>query len=249
MKIFFKTNFRYSVVFCLVLSVLWLTGCGKPEKEVNTNFLIETSLIKISSSEFAEELDLKKAAYPYDIKENQKEYNEMVIHLVKILSEEIVLLSAASDKQIIITDQEIASAEKEFKKDYPEDSFEQILLENAISYPLWKERFKKNMIMEKLIDQELTQKIIITPEDIVEFYNIHNVQTTQKSDNKAIILNKIKNEKELVTRLRLQKTQESYDKWIQKFYKMYPVEISEDKLKDFLLDVNKNKEDKNAKKN
>ena len=249
MKYFLKISFKNSIIFCLVLSILWLTGCGKPEKEVNPQFLIKTPLIEISSSEFAEELDLKKAAYPYDIKENQKEYNEMVIHLVKILSEEIVLLSAAADKQIIITDQEITSAEKEFKKDYPEDSFEQILLENAISYPLWKERFKKNMIMEKLIDQELKQKIIITPEDIVEFYNIHNVKTTQNSDNSAMILNKIKNEKELVTRLRLQKTQKNYDKWIQNLYKMYPVEINKDKLKVFLLDVNKDKEDKNAKEN
>ena len=226
-----------------------MTGCGKSEKEVNNSFLIETSLIKISSSEFAEELDLKKAAYPYDIKKNPSEYNEMVIHLVKILSEEIVLLSAAADKQIIVTDQEIDSAEKEFKKDYPEDSFEQILLENAISYPLWKERFKKNMIMEKLIDQELTQKIIITPEDIVEFYTNNNIKTTQKSDSNAMVLNKINNEKELITRLRLQMTQENYNKWIQDLYKIYPVEIKKDKLQDFLLNVNKDKEDKNAKEN
>ncbi len=226
-----------------------MTGCGKSEKEVNNSFLIETSLIKISSSEFAEELDLKKAAYPYDIKKNPSEYNEMVIHLVKILSEEIVLLSAAADKQIIVTDQEIDSAEKEFKKDYPEDSFEQILLENAISYPLWKERFKKNMIIEKLIDQELTQKIIITPEDIVEFYTNNNIKTTQKSDSNAMVLNKINNEKELITRLRLQMTQENYNKWIQDLYKIYPVEIKKDKLQDFLLNVNKDKEDKNAKEN
>ena len=249
MKYFLKISVKNSVVFSLVLSILWVTGCSKPEKELNTQFMIKTSLIKVSSSEFADELDLKKAAYPYDIKENQKEYNEMVIHLVKILSEEIVLLSAAADKQIIITDQEIASAEKEFKKDYPEDSFEQILLENAISYPLWKERFQKNMIIERLIDQELKQKIIITPEDIVEFYNIYNVKTTQNSENNAMILNKIKNENDLVTRLRMQKTQENYNKWIQDLYKMYPVEINKDKLQNFLLDVNKDKEDKNAKEN
>ncbi|MCP4672518.1 MAG: hypothetical protein GY857_14585 [Desulfobacula sp.] len=224
-----------------------LFGCSEPEKNI-TQFLIKTEVITISSMDFSEELDLKRAAYPYDIKENQEEYNEMVISLVKILSEEIVLLTAAVAKNITITEQEALAAEKEFKKDYPEDSFEQILLENAISYPLWKKRFKKNMIMEKLIDLELTQKIEISPGDIVDFYNSHNAATIHDSKNQPAILNKIENEKELVTRLRMQKTQDNYNKWIQELYKVYPVEINKDKLKIFLIDIKGNKEEKNDKK-
>ncbi len=195
--------------------------------------------------DFSEELDRKRAAYPYDIKESQQEYNEMVISLVKILSDEIVLLTAAVAKNITITEQEALAAEKEFKKDYPEDSFEQILLANAISYPHWKKRFKKNMIMEKLIDHELKQKIEITPRDIVDFYNMHNTATTQDVKNQPTFINKIENEKELVTRLRIQKTQDNYNAWIQELYKDYPVEINKDKLKIFLINIKENKEDKN----
>jgi hypothetical protein len=239
------------LVWCLVFCIPFLTGCSEQEKNSVTQFLIKTSFITVSSSDFLEELDLKKAAYPYNIKNNPDEYNEIIISLVKMLSEEIVLLSAAADKQIIVTDQDVLSAEKEFKKEYLEDSFDQILLENAISYSLWKKRFKKNMIMEKLIGQELKQKIRITPEDIVEFYNRHNIESKKElknSKNSAVVLNKIDNEKELVKRLRMQKTEESYVKWIQDLYTAYPVEINKNLLKTFLIEINTDKDDKNDKK-
>jgi hypothetical protein len=225
-----------------------LTGCGESEEKTVTQFLIRTPLISVSSLDFSEELDRKRAAYPYDIKENQVEYNDMIIHLIKTISDEIVLLSAAADKKINITDQEAASAEREFKKEYPDDSFNQILLEEAISYPLWKKRFKKNMIIEKLIDQELKEKIEITPRDIVEFYN-NNFKTNQDSKDNATVLNKIENERELVTRLRIQKTQEKYTGWIQNLYKAYPIEINKDNLKSFLIGIKENREYKNEKEN
>jgi len=225
-----------------------LTGCGESEEKTVTQFLIRTPLITVSSLDFSEELDRKKAAYPYNIKENPVEYNDMVIHLVKIISQETVLLSAAADKKINITDQEAASAEKEFKKDYPEDSFDQILLEEAISYPLWKKRFKKNMIIEKLINQEVKEKIEITPRDVVEFYN-NNFETNQDLKDNTTVLNKIENERQLVKRLRMQITQEKYSGWIQNLYKAYPVEINEDKLKSFLIGIKENREYKNEKEN
>ena len=247
-KYFFQNIFILSLICC----VLGLTGCGEPEDKTLNHFLIKTELITISSLDFSEELDRKRTAYPYDIKENSAEYNEMVIHLVKILSDEIVLLSAAADKEINISDQEVESAEKEFKKEYPEDSFDQILLEEAISYPFWKKRFKKNMIIEKLINQELKEKIEITPRDIVEFYNSNfkinpNLETSQKKN--TTVLKKIENERELVARLRAQKTQENYSKWMQNLYIAYPVEINKDKLKSFLIEIKENKEYKNEKEN
>ena len=244
MKYFFQKSFICSLICCIIV----LSGCGESEEKTVTQFLIRTSLITVSSLDFSEELDRKRAAYPYSIKENPVEYNDMVIHLVKTISHETVLLSAAADKKIIITDQEAAAAEKEFKKEYPEDSFDQILLEEAISYSLWKKRFKKNMIIEKLIDQELKEKIEITPRDIVEFYN-NNFVTNQDLKDNSTVSNKIENERELVARLRIQKTQEKYNGWIQSLYNTYPVEINEDKLKSFLIDTKKNRKYKNEKEN
>ena len=237
-------------LLCLVsiTGMMVFAGCGEPEKAEAPEFLIKTPSMGITCSEFSEELDLKSAAYPYNIHENPAEYNEMVMDLVKMLSQEVILLSAAVDKGVTITEQEIEDAEKAFRKDYPEDSFEQILLENAISYSFWKKRFKKNMIIDKLIDQELRKKVVITPEDIVTFYNEHHASEAQNADDNARILSQIESEKELVSRLRNQKTQAQYDEWMQQLENDYPVEINKEKLKKNLIDIENNKGNKNEKK-
>jgi len=233
----------------LVATLFCVMGCSEPEKGAPQPFLIKTPSRIITTAEFLEELDLKRAAYPYNIHENPAEYNEMVIDLVKMLSEEIILLSAAADKGINVTDKDLDAAEIEFKKDYPEDSFEQVLLKNAISYPFWKKRFKKNMIMDKLIDQELKQKVVISAEDIVEFYKEHRIFDAKNVNGNARVLKKIESEKDLVSQLRRQKTQDHYTAWIQQLGNDYPVEINKESLKKILLGLEKSKESQDEKEN
>lgn len=232
-----------------IYGALILIGCNESEKVTDTSFLIKTASMIITHSDFLEELDLKRTAYPYNIDKNSEGYNEMVMDLVQMLSKEILFLSAAADKGVNVTDQEAQSAEDEFRKDYPEDSFEQILLKNAISYPLWKKRFKKKMIMDKFIDQELKQKIEITPQDLVEFYKKYIIDDIRKKDENTPGLKQIENEEELVSRLRLQKAQDHYDEWIQQLFKDYPVQINKEKLKTVLIDTQKSEGSGNGKKN
>jgi hypothetical protein len=242
--------FKSSLVFGLiVLITLMFAGCSKPKEEKEPVFLMKTPVMMIPSFEFSEELDLKRAAYPYNIDEYPAEYNEMVIHLVKILSEEIILLSAAAVKGIVVTQKDLEIAEAEFKKDYPDNSFDQMLLENAIPYVFWKKRFKRNMIMEKLVEQELSGTIEITSQDLVAFYNELGAGKDKISGDTEESVNIVENETELVSRLRLQKTQEKYEVWIQILRDQYPVEINNDELKTFLIALENNRGTENATKN
>ncbi|MCF6247741.1 MAG: hypothetical protein L3J69_10305 [Desulfobacula sp.] len=241
---FIKGNF---IFYITLFSIFAFFACSEQQPEVQNDFIIKTSFISITGTDFSEELDLKRVAYPYNIKDNSTEYNKMVIHLVTMLTEEIILLSAAEDFGITITDAEFNAALDDFKKDYPEDSFEQILLKNAISYPLWLTRFKKNMIMDKLISRELRKKIEITSRDIVEFYNQFQQSNVLSSKDSDSVLNEIDNEKELVSRLRRHKTQAQYAHWIQKLGQDYPVEINKEELKTFLINIEIDKEAMNEK--
>jgi len=233
-----------------ICGAIFLVGCKGPEKLTGPLLLIKTESMIVTNSDFLEELDLKRTAYPYDIEKNPTAYNEMVMDLVQMLSSEALLLSAAADKGVNVTDQEVGAAEDEFRKEYPDDSFEQNLLKNAISYSLWKKRFKKKMIIDKLIDQELKQKVEITLQDIMEFYKKNNIADIPKNDEKALGLNHIETEKKLVSHLRLQKAQDNYDEWIQQLSKEYPVQINTEILKNFLLiDTGKSEDSKNEKEN
>ena len=232
-----KKNFKLFFICGLSLYIaLNFLSCSEAPKDEVSPFLIKTPLMQMSVEEFSEELDLKRVAYPYNIDEDPAEYNEMVIRLVKMLSEEMVLLSAAQAKSVTLTDQEVQFAENEFKKDYPDDSFEKILLKNAISYSFWKKRFKRDLIVEKLIEQELNEKIEISAQDIIKFYKTYNEGTALK---------KIENENELIANLKRQKAQDSYDDWIQTLKTENPVEINQEKLKTLLLGIETSEAGKN----
>jgi len=116
---------------------------------------------------------------------------------------------------------------KDIKRDYPDNVFQEILLEYAIPYQSWREGLKTRLLMEKVIAQELGDKIEITHDDISKYYEEHfeaddtppDVNEVSKDTNNIII--KI---------LRKEKIEKAYTSWIKKLKKKYAVEINKKEL-------------------
>ena len=209
------------------------SGCTDQKKVEEKGSIIKAGTVEISRADFARELEVKQANYPYDIKYRPSEYNAMVLDLVSDLSDEAVLLAAAAAKGIDVSAQELDAAVTDFKKDYPEDSFDQMLLERAISYPVWKKRLKKDMVIQKLIMQDLVASQEIHPEDIIAFYDRFAGQTEAQNNNNSAMMD----EKDLVLKLRIEKSQEAFGNWLQGLQTSYPVLIDKLVLSTFLINV------------
>ena len=220
---------RICIFFLWGLLLLATFGCTDPPDTSAPDYLIKTGSITLLSVDFAEEVDLKLMAYPYDYKKNPMEYNRLIFDLVSILSEESVLLAAAHDSKILVSDSEVDAKESFYREDYPEDSFEQMLLENAISYSYWKKKIKDNLVIDKFIQLELKDKVEILPEDVISFYNRNRLQEA------------VSDEKKLVSHLRNEKSQEFYDQWIMGLKKQYPSDINKKALARFLMKMENNK--------
>ncbi|EIM63047.1 SurA N-terminal domain-containing protein [Desulfobacter postgatei] len=217
------------------LTIVIGSGCMDQKKVEEKGSIIKAGTVEISRAEFARELEVKQANYPYDIKDSPSEYNAMVLDLVSDLSDQAVLLAAAAAKGIDVSDKALDAAIADFKKDYPEDSFDQMLLERAISYPVWKKRLKKDMVIQELIMQDLVASQEIHPEDMIAFYDRFAGQTeTQDSNNSAMM-----HEKDLALKLRIEKSQEAFGNWFQGLQASYPVYIDERVLSAFLINPEK----------
>ncbi|MBU1163686.1 MAG: hypothetical protein KKA75_06000, partial [Proteobacteria bacterium] len=94
--------------------------------------------------------------------------------------------------------------------------FDKTLLEYAISYQSWKRALKKRLIIEKVIAEELEEKVIITPDNISEYYE-RNYGPKEDPAN----INEV-----IVKQLRREKVEEAYKVWIKKLKKNYKVEIN-----------------------
>lgn len=211
------------------------SGCTDQKRVEQKGCIIKAGTVEISRADFARELEVKQANYPYDIKDRPSEYNAMVLDLASDLSDEAVLLAAAAAKGIDVCTNALDAAVADFKKDYPEDSFDQILLERAISYPIWKKRLKKDMVIQKLITQDLVASQEINPGDMIAFCDRFAGQTgAQKNNNLKMI-----DEKDLVLRLRIEKSQEVFEEWRQGLQDSYPMHIDKLVLSSFLMNTEK----------
>lgn len=220
-------------IWILGLCVAGISGCSTPPAPEADDFIIRAGLVSVSPETFEDELDLKLAAYPYDVKNRAEDYNSMVLDLVTTLSDETMLLAAARDKGVGVTADEVALAEAEFKQDYPEDSFDQMLLENAIPYTVWKHRLEKDMVISKLVQQELIAAQEISPDDMIAFYDRYKSRPGNAADAPGNI-----DEAALVEQLRMEKSQASYEDWITGLKGLYPVEINKKAVSGFLMNQN-----------
>ena len=210
-----------------MVAALWLClGCTQEGPPVPTPHVIKCGSTMISPQRFGDELELKLAAYPFDLKASPLEYNAVVLDLVSVLSDEVVLLEGASEKGITVSADEIKKAEDDVREDYPEDSFEQMLLENAISYEAWKKNIEKDMVIKKFVQADLIDAQEITPDDVVAFYKEY--EKTHPSGSPLA-------EKDLVRQLRMEKSQDAYGAWIGALKDRHPIEIDKKAVAAFLV--------------
>ena len=241
-------------IFACFLLCMLFPGCRTDNKasSVSSGYVLKCGNLLISVSEFSEELECEKSAYPYDINSDLKKYKDLVLDLAAQLSQELVLRAAAAEDGISVTEKEIDAAAKEVKKDFPGDSFQKMLIENAVSYPVWKKRLGIRLLINRFIEKNLRNKIEITPEDIEKYYQLHKKtgefhkkyvvqhdgkengrqrgRTQKKSDQEKSDIE----EKKLLNHLRLQKAEKKYPAWIDALNKKFPVEINKKELGIFL---------------
>lgn len=227
-----RTRRTVGMAGSLTLLAFWVlaAACSQPKEPVPKPYVIRTGEMVISSDAFSDELDLKIIAYPFELKHDPQAYNAMVLDLVAVLSDELVLMAEAAERDIDISPAELDAAEQKFKEDYPEESFEQMLLENAISYPVWKNRLKKDMVISKLLEQELIGAQEITSEDVIAFYDRY-ARTGNQGNPKDL------DEAGLVAQLRMEKSQASYETWMAGLKAKFPVEMNKKAIAAFLLDT------------
>ena len=222
---------RYSITFVSFICILWvgvtLVGCSDVEHKQKDEYFIKVGNKTISVADFNKAFEIAKNAYPQNSIEQPEVIREIRWRLVQQMTEEMILLQRAEELGVTIKDSEVEKTLEELKKDYPDNVFQEILLEYAIPYRSWREGLKTRLLMQKVIAKELGDKIEITNDDISTYYEEHFKDDDTSSDVKEVpedIHNIIKNI------LRKEKMEKAYASWIEKLKNNYAVEINKKEL-------------------
>lgn len=215
----------------LVLAVLMggLAACGPQGASGPEAPLVRVGSRDITVRDFNRAFEIGKLAFPHNAIQEPALVQKARIRLLNQMIEEAMLLDQAQQRQVQLSEVELAAALTEVRKDYPEDSFEQMLLESAISFEDWKERLRTRLLIEKLIDQVLAQHIVITPEEIADAYRKHTGSEADRAEDASDDsdsreggrINEI-----IVRQLRRQKLEEAYRQWLADLNQQYTVEVN-----------------------
>ena len=219
---------RTSRIFGLIGSVvvfLAVAACEQKEPDLGKEVLIRVSDRVMTVLDFNSAFEIAKIAYDDNIKENPEDRINAQIRLLNQLTVEMILLERAEELGITVSEAELEKAVSGIKSDYPEGEFEKTLLEFAVSYEAWENRLRNRLIIDKVIEEELNNRITITPEDISEFYqkNYQDREDKTESAQDSEDINEA-----IVKQLRRIKAEESYNSWIEELRGKYEIEINRD---------------------
>jgi hypothetical protein len=222
---------RYSIKFISLICFLWvgytLAGCSDFEHKQKNEYFIKVGDRTITVADFNKAFEIAKNAYPQNRIQRPDVNREVRLRLIQQMTEEMILLERAEELGITMTDSQVEKALRDIKKDYPDNVFQEILLEYAIPYQSWKEGLKTRLLMEKVITQELGDKIEITHDDISKYYEEHFKDDNTSPDVKAVSkdINNI-----IIKILRKEKMEKAYASWIKKLKNKYAVKINKKEL-------------------
>ncbi|HTZ38949.1 MAG TPA: peptidylprolyl isomerase [Syntrophales bacterium] len=89
---------------------------------------------------------------------------------LEALIEEKIMLIRAEKLGLHVNDEELKKRVEEIKKDYTSENFAQVFGGEKVDYKIWSEELRKRLLLEKLVNQEVNSKIIVSDEEAMAYY-------------------------------------------------------------------------------
>ena len=208
-------------IITLLLSALFICGNGCSKKSESEEYLIKVRDRKITLSDFNQAVEAAgEEAFPGEQLIEPGALQQLRIEVLNQYTEQLVVLEYGKDLGIELTEAELEKTIAGIKADYPDNTFEETLLENAISFEQWKKKLASRLLVEKVITQELINQVQLSSEDISNYYNKLKKEETDDTEKSEI------NNENMVMQLRKLKAEVSYQPWIKNLKEQYPVEIN-----------------------
>ena len=160
---------RRSIVpfaFLLVVPLCLLPAC-KPKQEIVDPVLVRIDNRSITLGEFQNEFN-KSIPGGQTLTEEERSDLERSF-LVQIVDRELALAEAAR-LDLSISPQELEEALAEHRRDYPDDTFEQILRDRGLTLDQWRLKLEQGLLMEKVARQEAYSALLVSDEEIETYY-------------------------------------------------------------------------------
>ncbi len=157
-------------------------GCSSEPAKEKVPPLIQINDQSISKAEFLAEFEksLQKDQPLSGIEREELQRS----FLVQLIDRELIHAEARRLK-ISVTEAELESALQGYLKDYPGTSFEAMLNERGMTMQAWRDELRESLIMEKLLDQAVYARVLVTDEEVAAYYEANRDQFDRPAQVRA----------------------------------------------------------------
>lgn len=111
--------------------------------------------------------------------------DEAMTAKLALLNEFIVqelLLAKARELNVAVTDEELDAAYNEGRREIPEDQFQEELKNRNLTAADMRDGLRRDMTVEKLLEQEVSSKVTVAEQDVTDFFNANREQFNRPED-------------------------------------------------------------------
>ena len=87
-----------------------------------------------------------------------------------------ILLAKAGELKLVVAEGELDTAYGEARKNIPEATFQQELSRRGLTAADMREGLRRELLAQKVIDQEIGSKVVVTDQDVTNFFNANRAQ-------------------------------------------------------------------------
>jgi peptidyl-prolyl cis-trans isomerase SurA len=184
----FRTSISPFLRWCLApVAVLAIAGCNRQAGPTSQNASPDTWATVDGRSITRDQVE--KTFYRSQDPNSKISAEEAMTVKLSLLNEMIlqdILLAKASELKIEVTDSELDTAFNERKKNLSDEQFQAELKKRNLNPEDMREGLRREMIANKLIEQQVTSKVTVSDQEVTDFYNANRAQFTVPEESYRI---------------------------------------------------------------
>jgi len=172
-----KWNFLVKGIATILVLLAFPACSEKGKMGAQQQRVLQVDNHVMTLQEFNNFFELVKMNYG---KEDALSLREARLRYLLQLLEEMLIVRRAEELNIAIPPEELAMAVSEAKQDYPDGGFQDMLMKQAVSLETWTAGLKKQLLVKKVIVQDVEKNISVSPEEIRQYFDDHQGEWHRK---------------------------------------------------------------------
>ena len=164
-----------------VIALLWLLGCSDTGSDGSDKdkVVIRVDDRVLTLGEFNEYFDQTRMGLGAGDGKNREAVREARLGLLLELVEQMIILRRGEELHIDLSADELDAAVRDIQREYSKEGFQDLLLKKAVSHEAWKKALRRRLLVEKVIHEDLSKNMSVSPEEIKAYYDRHGDEWVQ----------------------------------------------------------------------